>query len=111
MAASLLGSSDDNVDELCNGKEDKDFFQNWLSGKLQHHNADEEVFLPYIMSILEDAECSSPQCDEDVLDSLSDILEGLGIDENSDNQGMGWINYNDLTKYIKLISNRESCVW
>ena len=88
MAASLLGSSDDNVDELCNGKEDKDFFQNWLSGKLQHHNADEEVFLPYIMSILEDAECSSPQCDEDVLDSLSDILEGLGIDENSENQGM-----------------------
>jgi len=101
MAASLLGSSDDNVDELCNGKEDKDFFQNWLSGKLQHHNADEEVFLPYIMSILEDAECSSPQCDEDVLDSLSDILEGLGIDENSENQenskGLGkeiWVKWN-----------------
>ena len=61
--------------------EDKDSFEKWLSEQLKHYNADDEVFLPYIMSILEETES------DDVLESLSDILEGLGLDDDCNNQG------------------------
>ena len=80
MASSMAGSPGHKVDDKHTAIEDKDFFRQWLSGKLKYYNADDEVFLPYIMSILEEAEGSSTQSD-DVLESLSDMLEGLGLDE------------------------------
>ena len=86
MASSEVGPAQNKVDDEYSLCEDKDSFRKWLSGQLQHYNADDEVFLPYIISILEEAECSSSQSD-DVLDSLSDILEGLGLDEDCNNQG------------------------
>jgi len=85
MASYKIETSHKNTSETSIVTEDKDFFQKWLTGKLQHYNADDEIFLPYIMSLLEEAEPSSTESD-DVLDSLSDILEGLGLDEDCDNQ-------------------------
>lgn len=85
MASSDVGSSQNKAWDQNSVCKDKDSFRKWLSGQLQYYNADDEVFLPYIMSILEEAEDSSSQSD-DVLDSLSDILEGLGLDEDCDNQ-------------------------
>jgi len=47
-------------------------------------NADEEVFSPYILSILEEGEGGTDE--SDVMESLADILEGLGLDDSlSDN--------------------------
>lgn len=84
MASSLEGLTEIKTTEQSTVKEDKDFFQQWLSGKLKYYNADEEVFLPYITSILEEADTGSTQSD-DVLESLSDILEGLGLNEGENN--------------------------
>ena len=86
MASSLEGLTEIKTTEQSTVKEDKDFFQQWLSGKLKYYNADEEVFLPYITSILEEADTGSTQSD-DVLESLSDILEGLGLNEGENNDG------------------------
>ena len=86
MASSLEGPTEINTTEQNTVKEDKDFFRQWLSGKLKYYNADEEVFLPYITSILEEADADSAESD-DVLESLSDILEGLGLDEGDNNDG------------------------
>lgn len=85
MASSVVGASHNIIAEQSSVNEDKDFFQKWLTDKLQQYNADDEVFLPYIMSILEEAEPSSIESD-DVLDSLSDILEGLGLDTDCKDQ-------------------------
>merc|ERR1712223_1959997 len=84
MASSLEGQPESNSNGQCSVKEDKDFFRQWLSGKLKFYNADEEVFLPYITSILEETDVGSTESDE-VLESLSDILEGLGLDESGNN--------------------------
>lgn len=90
MASSVTELTENKTDPQCSAIENKDFFRQWLSGKLKYYNADEEVFLPYIMSIVEEAECDSTESDE-VLDSLSDVLEGLGLEEenegNSSNLG------------------------
>ena len=86
MASSLEGLPESNSNGQCSVKEDKDFFRQWLSGKLKFYNADEEVFLPYITSILEETDVGSTESDE-VLESLSDILEGLGLDESGNNDG------------------------
>ena len=87
MASEVTRTSETRSEEQCDMDESKGAFTTWLSGKLQQYNADDEVFLPYILSILEEAECSSSQSDSDILDSLSDILEGLGLDEDCSNQG------------------------
>ena len=86
MASSLEGQSESNSGQQCPLIEDKDFFRQWLSGKLKFYNADEEVFLPYITSILEEADTGTTESDE-VLESLSDILEGLGLDDGGNNDG------------------------
>lgn len=53
-------------------------FPTWLSSRLRDLQADDEVFSPYILSILEEEEGG----DDDVLDSLADVLEGLGLDDS-----------------------------
>jgi len=53
-------------------------FQSWLSTRLRDLHADEEVFSPYILSILEEGANDSQ---DEVLDSLADVLEGLGLDD------------------------------
>ena len=83
MASSVTELTENKTDPQCSAIENKDFFRQWLSGKLKYYNADEEVFLPYIMSIVEEAECDSTESDE-VLDSLSDVLEGLGLEEENE---------------------------
>ena len=86
MASSVTELTENEKDKECSVIENKDFFRQWLSGKLKYYNADDEVFLPYIMSILEEAESDSTESD-DVLDSLSDVLEGLGLEEEKENEG------------------------
>jgi len=54
-------------------------FQSWLSSRLRDLHADEEVFSPYILSILEEGANDSQ---DEVLDSLADVLEGLGLDDS-----------------------------
>lgn len=78
MASAVAGSSKKGTHDEC---DDKDSFRNWLSERLQYYNADDEVFLPYILSILEEADINL-QNDDEGLDSLSDILDGLGIDSD-----------------------------
>jgi len=53
-----------------------DSFPDWLASRLRDLRADDEVFSPYILSILEEGGGE----DEDVLESLADVLEGLGLD-------------------------------
>ena len=86
MASSVTEIPENETGQQCSPIENKDFFRQWLSGKLKYYNADDEVFLPYIMSILEEAECDSAESD-DVLDSLSDVLEGLGLEDEKENEG------------------------
>lgn len=86
MASCVVELTENKADQQCSAIENKDFFQQWLSGKLKYYNADDEVFVPYIMSILEEAECDPAQPD-DVLESLSDVLEGLGLEEDGKNEG------------------------
>jgi len=57
---------------------DEGSFQCWLSTRLRDLQADEEVFSPYILSILEEGVGDSQ---DEVLDSLADVLEGLGLDD------------------------------
>ena len=83
MASALMGAASKDQ-TVC---ENKDAFKQWLSEQLQHYNADDEVFLPYILSILEEAESGTQQNDTEVLDSLADILEGLGLDDGSNPSG------------------------
>jgi len=59
---------------------DEGSFQSWLSTRLRDLNTDEEVFSPYILSILEEA--GDDGDDAEVMDSLADVLEGLGLDES-----------------------------
>ena len=86
MASSVTELTENETDQQCSVIENKDFFRQWLSGKLKYYNADDEVFLPYILSILEEAESDSTESN-DVLDSLSDVLEGLGLEEEKENEG------------------------
>ena len=55
---------------------DEGAFPIWLASRLRDLQADDEVFSPYILSILEE------EAGDDVLDSLADVLEGLGLDDS-----------------------------
>ena len=105
MASSLEGQPQSNSNQQCTLIEDKDFFRQWLSGKLKFYNADEEVFLPYITSILEEADTGTTESDE-VLESLSDILEGLGLDDGGNNDGKYLFDGScDIINHIMLTFN------
>jgi len=109
MASSLEGQSESNSNQQCPLIEDKDFFRQWLSGKLKFYNADEEVFLPYITSILEEADTGTTESDE-VLESLSDILEGLGLDDGGNNDELS-ANFGKeiLSKWNAAITLENAC--
>ena len=104
MASSVTELTDNRVDQQGRAIENKDFFRQWLSGKLKYYNADDEVFLPYIMSILEEAECDSTETDE-VLDSLSDMLEGLGLEDDGKNEGKIDIRSEHSSQYREKFRN------
>ena len=53
-------------------------FESWLSGRLSHFNADGDVFSSYILGILD-----SEESQEEKETNLSDLLEGLGLDDGS----------------------------
>ena len=57
-------------------------FESWLSDKLRALNTDEEVFKPYIVSILEDSEAGGD--DEDPAEAIDEVLAGMS-DNESDN--------------------------
>lgn len=66
-----------------------DDFESWLSEKLRAMNTDEEVFKPYIVSILEDNEAG-----DDPAEAIDEVLAGM-----SDNES-------ENVKFRKLILDR-----
>ena len=52
-------------------------FEGWLSDRLTQFNADGDVFSTYILGILDNSEESKDEKQE----NLSDLLEGLGLDD------------------------------
>ena len=69
-----------------------DDFESWLSDKLRAMNTDEEVFKPYIVSILEDNEAG-----DDPAESIDEVLAGMSENEAEN------------IKFRKLILERWQC--
>ena len=51
-------------------------FEGWLSDRLTQFNADGDVFSTYILGILD-----SEESQDEKVENLSDLLEGLGLDD------------------------------
>jgi len=81
-------------------------FQSWLSSRLQDLNADDEVFSPYILSILEEGAGSE---EAEVLDNLADVLGGLGLEDEDTQESLKGQIWSKWRQEQKSSEAKESC--